>query len=373
MGQPSLFLRTVADIGKILYNHFICTAFQCAVSVISITCKEYKMSNFKTLLSALNKNGSALYIQTHNFPDPDAIASAFGLQKLLQSRGVASCICYSGRIDRYNTNKMIDSLGIELINTKELAPVDGTEEFILVDCQKGNPNIHSICGNEVICIDHHPVSSESPYLFEDIRPEAGSCSSIIAEYFMRNDIPIDTPAATALLYGIKIDTANLTRGVSRLDLDMFYSLYQLCDRDILSHLEQNNLQFDDLEAYTNAINSIRVIGDVSFANTGTNCPEALIATISDFMLALAEVQFSIVYSVQEEGIRLSVRSEYLKYDAGKVCSYALHGIGDGGGHPTMAAGFVPFTGITRDDRLLIPMIQIRFLEELGQTSSCLFL
>lgn len=26
--------------------------------------------------------GHAVYIQTHNFPDPDAIASAYGLQEL---------------------------------------------------------------------------------------------------------------------------------------------------------------------------------------------------------------------------------------------------------------------------------------------------
>ena len=31
-----------------------------------------------------------VFIQTHNFPDPDAIASAYGLQYLLHSRGLES-------------------------------------------------------------------------------------------------------------------------------------------------------------------------------------------------------------------------------------------------------------------------------------------
>ena len=38
--------------------------------------------------------GHPVYIQTHNFPDPDAIASAYGLQKLLEIYGKigrASC------------------------------------------------------------------------------------------------------------------------------------------------------------------------------------------------------------------------------------------------------------------------------------------
>lgn len=42
-------------------------------------------------------NGERVYIQTHNFPDPDAIASAFGLQELLKYRGVETKICYKGK------------------------------------------------------------------------------------------------------------------------------------------------------------------------------------------------------------------------------------------------------------------------------------
>ena len=34
--------------------------------------------------------GHRVYIQTHNFPDPDAIGSAFGLQRLLGVYGIHS-------------------------------------------------------------------------------------------------------------------------------------------------------------------------------------------------------------------------------------------------------------------------------------------
>ena len=33
--------------------------------------------------------GKNLYIQTHNFPDPDASASAFGLKKLFEQCGLS--------------------------------------------------------------------------------------------------------------------------------------------------------------------------------------------------------------------------------------------------------------------------------------------
>ena len=37
--------------------------------------------------------GHKNYIQTHNYPDPDAVASAFGLQRFLNKHGVEATIC----------------------------------------------------------------------------------------------------------------------------------------------------------------------------------------------------------------------------------------------------------------------------------------
>lgn len=34
-----------------------------------------------------NISGDRVYIQTHNFPDPDAIACAYGLFELLKAKG----------------------------------------------------------------------------------------------------------------------------------------------------------------------------------------------------------------------------------------------------------------------------------------------
>lgn len=62
------------------------------------------MTNFDKLVSVINSK--QVYIQTHNFPDPDAISSAFGLQKLLKTRNIAATICYKGKIDRNNIKKM---------------------------------------------------------------------------------------------------------------------------------------------------------------------------------------------------------------------------------------------------------------------------
>lgn len=317
------------------------------------------MTKLDELVSAIKSKH--VYIQTHNFPDPDAIASAFGLQYLLRGRGIDSTICYKGKIDRTSLKRMIEYLNIEIFNLEDLGFIAEEEEVVLVDAQKGNANIIDMPGDEIACIDHHPTYEPIEYRFKDVRPQIGACASIIAEYFYENNIEIDKVMATTLMYGIKIDTANMTRGVSQLDLDVFYKLYSIADKDILKKLDSCNIQLEDLKAYASAINSIQVFDNIGFANTGYDCPEPLVANISDFMLALEVVEFSVIYSIKRDGIKLSVRSSRSELNAGRITSEALKGLGGGGGHASMAGGFVPFGEYENKKELLIDQIREKYM------------
>lgn len=327
--------------------------------------KLFGLTKLDEILAQINREH--VYIQTHNFPDPDALASAFGLQQLLKYRGIEADICFKGKIERYNTDKMRELMGIKLLDVEDLSAIlTDEDEVILVDAQKGNSNIIDITGDEIICIDHHPLNDKFHYRFADIRPEIGACASIIASYFFENEIPMDETTATALTFGIRMDTMNLSRGVSKLDVEMIYRMFDLCDKEMIHMLQNSNLYFEDLMAYSRAISSIQVYGNVSFADTGKNCPAALIASVSDFMLALVTVSFSVVYSRNDEGIKLSVRSEKKVLDAGKIVNKALEGVGSGGGHAAMAGGFVPFTGSDREAQLLVESIKERFCAVIGE-------
>ena len=213
----------------------------------------------------------------------------------------------------------------------------------------------------------NPVYEKTEYRFTDIRPGVGACASIIAQYFFENEIPMDQRIATALTFGIRMDTQKLSRGVCKMDMEMIWRMFDLCDQDMIYLLENSTLYFEDLMAYSKAISSIEVFENISFADTGRDCPEALIASVSDFMLALVEVSFSVVYSRKKEGIKISVRSERPTLDAGKIISKALKGIGSGGGHATMAGGFVPFDGNDREEDLMIQNIRERFIDVISRT------
>jgi len=297
-----------------------------------------QMTKLEELINVITKEH--VYIQMHNYPDQDALASAFGLQTLLEIKGKRATICYNGQIDKYNTLMMIELLHINIFDSKEFKMKQGAE-IILVDGQQGNGNMEDFVGNAIACIDHHPIQEVTGYRFYDIRSQVGACSSIIAEYFVENNIKFSKNVATALVYGLKMDTANLSRRVSNTDIDMFCYLYKKADLEKLCSFENCCLRKEDLTAYQDAISNLRLHGRVGIAKIGDDCSEAIIGSISDFLLTLSEIDCTLVYSYRVGGLKFSVRSEAKTVDAGKIIKEALKGFGDGGGHATMAAGFIP--------------------------------
>ena len=284
--------------------------------------------------------GHTVYLQTHNFPDPDAIASAYGMQKLLAQFDIPATLCYAGKIDKLSAAKMLDTFEIEMYPYDELKEsMRKTDYIICVDSQKNAGNITDFVGDEIACVDHHPTFVEAEYLYRDIRM-TGACATLVAEYFRRCGITPDSDAATALLYGLKMDTLQFSRGVTDLDIEMFGYLNPLCDYEKLTRLERNNMEYTDLRAYGEAIESIDLFDKTGFSFISFSCPDALIGILSDFILSLEEVEIAVVSSVRADGIKLSVRSENKTVHAGELIREALQGVGDGGGHAAMAGGMI---------------------------------
>ena len=296
------------------------------------------MSDFMRLVELCK--GHRIYIQTHNFPDPDAIASAYGLWRLLQLHGIPARLCYDGRIDKLSASKMLDIFQIHMISYESLRPELKENDYIIyVDSQKNSGNVTDFVGEEVACIDHHPTFVKAEYQYRNIRI-AGACATLIAEYYEALGHEPDRDVATALLYGIKMDTLQFTRGVTDEDIKMFGFLFKYCDHEKLAQLERNNMEFNDLKAYGAAIESIELYDRTGFSCIPFSCPDALIAVLSDFILALIEVEVAVVFSYREDGIKLSVRSEDPEIHAGNLIHEALAGIGNGGGHAGMAGGLI---------------------------------
>lgn len=283
--------------------------------------------------------GHKVYLQTHNFPDPDALASAYGLQVFLRAHGVESTICYAGEIEANSTKKMLEVFQIEALEIDDIPDMKETDYIVTVDGQKFNSNLTDFPGDEVACIDHHPTMKPCAYKYSDLRI-CGACASMVANYFKESETTLDKNTATALLYGIKMDTDSFNRGVTDFDIEMFAYLHKIADNQTIISLSHNNYEIQDLYAYGEAIRNIKIYDNVGFASISFDCPDALVAMISDFILGLDIVQFAVVYAARNGGYKFSVRNETKHYHAGMVTSKALKDIGDGGGHFAMAGGIV---------------------------------
>lgn len=284
--------------------------------------------------------GKKIFIQTHNFPDPDAIGASFGLQQLLQHFGIESQLCHEGQIDKLSAKKMLNLCGITMYPYADLQSTMKEEDMIiLVDCQKNNGNTTDLIGDELAVIDHHPTFAEVQYQYSDLFL-TGACCSIVADYYRILGVTPSAETATALLYGLRMDTLNLSRGVTAFDVEMYAYLFTYADSELLSDLESNNMEFSDLQAYGTAINHVQVYGKVGFSYIDYDCPDAMIGILSDFLLSLQEVEIAVIYAQRDAGYKLSVRSEMDDVHAGELVHDSVEGLGNGGGHAVMAGGFI---------------------------------
>ncbi len=305
------------------------------------------MTKLDRLVELLKEAPDEVFIQPHNVPDPDAIASSFGLEYLLKKRGLAISIVYENELEKANALKMLELFDIQLRLSHEVGTLGKEDWTVLVDVQKGNSNVTDLVTDEVAVIDHHEHMGDKGFRFEDIRPDIGSCSAIIAEYFIENEIPVPGNVATALLYGIFMDTDNLTRGVSNLDIEMFYRLYRLADIALINDLKGNQITKADLVDYSRAFNTVEVYGELGFLCLD-NLNDSLLGTASDIISTISGVNVVVAYSPREQGIKFSTRSITNRVKANELIRYILEGVGFGGGHDGMAGGFLPRENLDQD-------------------------
>jgi len=333
------------------------------VSLWPVLCYAFTMSQTKLdiLVDILKDAPDEVFIQPHNVPDPDAIAASLGMYYLLDHRGIQKlAIVYDQEIEKANSLKMLEMFHVPILRAAD-AHTLGTEDWaVLVDAQKGNANITDLPTDEVAVIDHHEYIGNMGYRFEDIRPDVGSCSAIVAEWFFENNIEPPRTVATALLYGIFMDTDNLTRGASDFDINMFYRLYRLSDIEMIVELKGNEISVKDLDLYAEAFKTVEMYDELAFLRL-RNVNDSLLGSAGDVVVTVSGVRIVVAYAVRDNGVKLSVRSTREEYKANDLVRHLVEGCGVGGGHDAMAGGFIPKENLT-SNRVLDTFLKHRAIE-----------
>lgn len=279
--------------------------------------------------------------------DPDAIASAMAVKRLLWRKVSEVAIAHFNRISRPDNLAMIQLTESGLL---ELDAVDrsGFNKFVIVDSQPDHHECFSgVCYDAII--DHHPLTSgDAPYA--DIRPNYGACSTILTEYLKSLKIKPSAKLAAALMLGIKTDTADFTRQASLKDIRAFQHLYKFADNNIVTKVERALITQEDLDFLGNAIKKRQVINNRAFYHAGNISKPDELVVVADFFLSIAGVNWSIISGVMDGRLIIVLRNDGLRKGAGNTAKEAFCKFGSAGGHKTMARAELELRLIRKETR-----------------------
>ena len=192
-------------------------------------------------------------IQCHDSPDADTIGSGFGLYSYFKDLGKEVHLIYSGihEITKPSLRIMVEQLQIPIEYVEELPECD---VLITVDCQYKGGNITEFDAKRVAMVDHHPACGR----VDDwccICSKNGSCATVVWKLLkeMGYDVNEKINVATALYFGLFIDTGHLSEIFYEADKDMRDSL--VVDRDILEYMINSNLSREELEIAGEALSN----------------------------------------------------------------------------------------------------------------------
>ena len=279
-------------------------------------------------------------IQCHDFPDADTVAAGYALYRYFEMNGKKPKLFYSGpaRMTKSNMLIMTERLGIPLEYVTESHHVP--ELLVTADCVFGESNVRKFRAKNVAVIDHHLFNGEPPELSE-IRSNYGSCSSLIAKMLADEDIDInsDSSVATALYYGLYMDTNGFSELIHPADKDLMD--FARHDPLLINTLRNSVLSREEMHTASKAIEKC-IYNDknrTACAQTAP-CDPNLLGFIGDLILQVDTVDSCVVFCRNASGYKLSVRSCIETINAGEFVKYLTEGIGSGGGHVGKAGGFI---------------------------------
>ena len=277
----------------------------------------------------------------HDNPDPDAIATGWGLQVLVEEKlGRPSRIIGGGAIVRAENRHMVDLLQppIELVDDVEVS--DGTAT-ILVDCGSGATN--HLLGRKSIApvavIDHHVSNVDrGRRTFTDIRPDVAASATIAASYLREQHVEPGAKLATAMVYALRTETRGCETHHSRLDREILTWLTERAEPALLAEIETAPLcreYFGDLML---ALQSTFVYDDAALCFLPRANGAEIVGEVADLLIRCRGIRRVLCAAVVNNDLFFSARTETDSGNAAQLLLATLDGLGGAGGHAHRAGG-----------------------------------
>lgn len=296
--------------------------------------------------------------------DPDALASAMAIRRLLWRRVASVTIARINEVTRPDNLTMMSLLGIKAVPLAGLDPASFSKR-VMVDSQPHHYQEFPDLPLEVI-IDHHPLGDKtgSQAGLVDVRPRYGATSSIMTEYLKGAKITPSVRLATALVYGIKTDTASFGRAALLEDVQAFQYLFPKANQSTLRKIEFSELRLKDLALLHLALDRFAVRKNTLFVHLGKVASPDNLVQIADFFMHVESIFVSVVSGIAGDKLVVILRSAAYRTNAGKLAEEAFAELGTAGGHQSMARAEIPLETLATackdlSDDTLGPWVQRR--------------
>ncbi|MEG3435719.1 bifunctional oligoribonuclease/PAP phosphatase NrnA [Pannus brasiliensis CCIBt3594] len=307
--------------------------------------------------------GEHQIVVMQDFPDPDALSSAWAYQLIAEHFDIHCDIVYAGTLSHQENVALVKLTGlpakrwgVQTLKDRDLSVYQGC---VLVDSQGTNcqllPLIKQAKIPIVVVIDHHARQGEIDAEFIDIRPQIRATATILTQYFQKGLIPFNNSepshvkCATALMHGLRSDTNQLMQAQEGEFIAAGY-LSRFYDAQLLNAVLQSARSRRVMDVIERALKNRTLQNNYSIAGVGylRYDDRDAIPQAADFLVTEENVHTALVYGIvhdEDDEIELvigSLRTSKLTLDPDEFLKEAFGQDGQGrffGGGRYMAGGF----------------------------------
>jgi len=306
------------------------------------------------LLGSILPHKKRILIIPHDYPDPDALASAAAMHLLLLNKfGIHSQIAFNGTVSRAENKELLRRFRYKCIKTSSLVPPSRSVCCILVDTTPWSSNITiPSFARPIAVIDHHQHSRArvAKDIYLDIRSGAGATTTIMHEYLKAAGVVPPKWLAAIMAYAISSETLDLSREYEKPDVDAYLDLAARADLKIIGKIRHAPLPRSYYALLQEGLTNARKYEKSAWSHLSAIEQPEIVAEVADLLLRMEGLRWSFCTALVNNGLFVSLRSN----QRGARCSQLLKTVigrkGSSGGHDSMAAGFMDFTGLTEAEK-----------------------
>jgi len=269
-----------------------------------------KIGELQQVLDRHSSERQLIVIQ--DFPDPDALSSAWAYQLIAQQYNIQCDIVYAGTLSHQEnialvklTNLPAKRWGIQTLKDRDFSVYQGC---VLVDNQGTTTQLMPFVKQAgvpiVVLIDHHNPQDNLEAEFTDLRPQTRATATILSQYLQTGLLKLDSSisthvkCATALMHGLRADTDRLMRATEEDFLAAAY-LSRFYDVQLLNAVLQTARSRRVMDVIERSLKNRIVQNNFSMAGVGylRYDDRDAIPQAADFLVTEENVHTAVVYGI----------------------------------------------------------------------------